>query len=71
MRTNEAPWDRIVRFVLGLAALVTASAALEPGALAVLLATVGSILIVTALVGWCPLYGLFRVRSHRVPPPEG
>lgn len=71
MRTNEAPWDRIVRFVLGLAALATASAALEPGALAVLLATVGSILIVTALVGWCPLYGLLRVRTRRDPPPEG
>lgn len=71
MRTNEAPWDRIVRVVLGLVALAVGSTALEPGTLAVVLSILGSILIVTALVGWCPLYSRLGVRTYRVQPTEG
>ena len=68
MRPNEALRDRIARFALGLAALAAGSAALEPGVLAAALSIAGSILIVTALVGWCPLSGLLGIRTFRVPP---
>ena len=64
MKSNEATWDRIARAIAGLAALLVGSAVLEPGVLAVALAIVGSILIVTALVGRCLLYDWLKIRTR-------
>jgi hypothetical protein len=57
---NESPLDRFVRIVagLGLAGLVTA-----PIAYAAWL--VAAILLVTGIVGFCPLYALFHVSTRR------
>jgi len=64
VRPNEATWDRIVRVVLGLAALLVSLTLLEPGVLAVALAIGGSILIVTAVVGRCLIYDFLGIRTR-------
>lgn len=69
MRRNEAGWDRVVRFLVGLIAVATGSVLLEPGIAGAALVIVGSILIVTGLVGWCLLYAVFGVCTLR--PPRG
>ena len=62
---NESPLDRIIRIVagLGLAGLAIAGVTAAPVAYAVWL--VAAILLVTGIVGFCPLYALFRVRTKR------
>jgi hypothetical protein len=56
MKVNEAPWDRIVRVVAGVA-LVGAAATGAIGAWG----WIGVLPIVTGLVGWCPAYTLLGI----------
>jgi hypothetical protein len=60
---NEAPWDRIVRVIVGIAMLYIGFAGVVDGALGIGIGIVGLILFVTGLVGWCPLYAMFRVKT--------
>ena len=63
MKTNVGTVDRIIRAVVGLAALLGAFA-LGSGSIAfVLLMVVGAILLVTAAVGFCPLYRVFGIST--------
>jgi hypothetical protein len=63
MKTNEGTVDRIIRAVVGVAALLGAFA-IGSGSIAfVLLLVVGAILLVTAAVGFCPLYRVFGINT--------
>ena len=63
MKTNEGTTDRIIRAVVGIAALLGAFA-LGQGTLGfVLLIVVGAVLLVTAAVGFCPLYRVFGIST--------
>ena len=67
MTTNEGTLDRIIRAIAGLAAVVAALAMDLSGVGAVLLVIVGGILLVTAAVGFCPLYRVLGVSTCKVP----
>lgn len=56
MKANMGSVDRIIRAVVGLAALLGAWAIGSGSVAFVLLMVVGAILLVTAAVGFCPLY---------------
>ena len=53
---NEAGWDRIVRVILGLVLLYLWLGSVLSGAVAVVLGIIGIVLIVTGIIGFCPLY---------------
>jgi hypothetical protein len=61
---NEAGWDRIVRVVLGVTLLYLGWSGVVAGTLAAVFKIVGFVPLVTGLVGWCPLYALFKVRTN-------
>ena len=63
LEINEAPIDRVVRVVLGivLAAVAIGGAVIAPLLYVVWL--VAAILLVTGIVGFCPLYALLRVST--------
>lgn len=61
---NEAAWDRIARVVLGVV-LVALGFGVVQGTVGTILGVVGLIPLVTGLVGYCPLYRLFHVRTNR------
>lgn len=66
MTVNESPLDRILRTVLAVAALVVAFATGAGSVLGIVLIALSAILLVTAAVGFCPLYrvlGLSTVRA--------
>lgn len=66
MITNESTVDRIIRAILGVLALV-AAVALGMGTVgAILLLVVGGILVVTAAVGFCPLYRVLGLSTAMV-----
>ena len=66
LTTNESPIDRIIRIVLGigLAALALAGGVATPLLYVVWL--VAALLLVTGVVGFCPLYAALRVGTRRV-----
>ena len=68
MTTNESTLDRIIRAVVGVVALVVAVVVGMGSVGGILLVVVGGILVVTAAVGFCPLYrilGLSTAKAHK------
>ncbi len=66
---NVGSADRAVRGVIGVAALALAFTALratDGNLTGLVVATVGAVLLSTALLGMCPLYLPFRVSTCRV-----
>lgn len=63
MKTNEGTIDRIIRAVAGVAALLGAFAVGTGTVGFVLLLVVAAVLLVTAAVGFCPLYRVFGVST--------
>jgi hypothetical protein len=63
MKTNEGTVDRIIRAVVGVAALLGAFAMGSGSVAFVLLLVVGAVLLVTAAVGFCPLYRVFGINT--------
>lgn len=63
MLTNVGSTDRIVRVVLALVAAVAAFLVGAESALGLVLLAVAAILVVTAAVGFCPLYRLLGANS--------
>ena len=60
MKVNEASWDRIVRVVLGILLLFLGWGGVVTGSLGTVLKILGFLPLLTGLVGWCPLYALFK-----------
>ncbi|MBT8202159.1 MAG: DUF2892 domain-containing protein [Acidimicrobiia bacterium] len=61
---NEASWDRIGRVVLGIVLLYVGWAEVVTGGWGTALKVVGFVPLLTGLVGWCPLYAVFRFRTN-------
>lgn len=59
-KLNEANWDRIVRVALGLLLLYLGWAGVVPGGWGLFLKIIGFVPLLTGLVGWCPIYALFK-----------
>lgn len=65
LQVNEAGWDRVLRVVLGLVLLGLGWGGVVAGGWGLAFKIVGLIPLLTGLVGWCPLYSLFGVRTSR------
>ena len=62
-QVNEAGWDRVVRIVLGLVMLVLGWGGFVGGTWGVILQWLGFVPLLTGLIGWCPLYSLFHIKT--------
>jgi hypothetical protein len=60
MNRNVASWDRLIRVVLAVLFAYLYFAGIVTGGIGLLLLVVGIVLLVTAIVGYCPLYGLLK-----------
>lgn len=63
MTRNEGTLDRAIRLIIGLVLLYVALFTGTAAALAVLLGVVGAVLVLTAAVGFCPLYAALGIRT--------
>ena len=60
MKSNEGSLDRIIRVILG---LIVLSLWFVLQGNAQYLALIGLIPLITALLGWCPLYSIFGINT--------
>ncbi len=60
---NVGNIDRIIRIVLGLALIAIGFFALA-GVAGTIVGVIGFIPLLTGLVGWCPLYSLFKFSTR-------
>jgi len=59
MLSNMGKIDRLIRIA---AAFVIAFGSIYLG---VLWAILGIVILLTAIIGWCPIYAMFRLRARR------
>ncbi len=71
MSRNESNLDRMIRAGAAVVALVVAFAVGASSVLGIALLVVGAILVVTAAVGFCPLYRLLGIGTHKSEPGLG
>lgn len=62
---NESTVDRVIRFVLGAVLVYMWYAAVVTGVFAIIALVLGIILALTGVIGWCPLYTLFGIGTHK------
>jgi hypothetical protein len=60
LQINESPFDRAIRIVIGLALLAIGVAGLVAAPLVYVTSVVAAVLLVTGIVGFCPLYAMLR-----------
>jgi uncharacterized membrane protein len=65
MSTNESTLDRIIRGIVGAIALVLAVVVGVGSVGGILMIVVGGILVVTAAVGFCPLYRILGLSTAK------
>ncbi|MHC1740597.1 MAG: DUF2892 domain-containing protein [Anaerolineaceae bacterium] len=65
MKVNESGLDRVIRIVLGVVLFVLYFAGVVSGTLGIISLIVGAILVITGVVGFCPLYALLKIRTNK------
>jgi hypothetical protein len=64
-KANESGVDRIVRVVLGIVILILGWGGFVSGGWGLFLKIIGFVPLLTGLVGFCPLYRLFKFATKK------
>lgn len=65
MKKNEGSLDRIIRVIVALALGYLYFTGITTGAFGIILLVLGAILLLTGLIGVCPLYMLFNLSTAK------
>jgi hypothetical protein len=65
MKRNMSNTDRIIRVVLAAVFAYLYFGGVVTGALGMLLLVLGAVLLLTAVVAFCPLYAPFKISTYR------
>jgi hypothetical protein len=65
MKINESSIDSVIRIFAGVLLLSLGFGGELVGILAIIADMLGVILLLTGVIGFCPLYALFRFKSRR------
>ena len=63
MKTNMGSADRIIRTVIALIIAALYLTNVISGTIAIVLAVLGAVFILTSLVSFCPLYAIFGIKT--------
>jgi uncharacterized membrane protein len=65
MATNMSSVDRVVRGIVGVVLILIALFLAMSTVLQVIFIVIGAILVITALIGFCPLYKLLGISTKK------
>jgi hypothetical protein len=65
MKTNESVWDRVIRVVAGIALLALYFTGVVTGGWGIVFIVLNAALLLTGVVGFCPLYSLLKIRTNK------
>ena len=65
MKPNLSKWDRIIRVVLAALLAYLYFAGIVASGPGVVLLVLGAVFVVTAIIGFCPLYAVFKFSTLR------
>jgi len=65
MKKNMGGLDKVIRVILALVAGLLVYFEVVNEILAYILLTLASVFVLTSLIGFCPLYGIFGINSCR------
>ena len=65
MKANESSLDRIIRLVFAIVSFVLYFTGVVGGTLGIVTLAIGVVLLLTALIGFCPLYALLKVSTKK------
>jgi hypothetical protein len=65
MKTNESVADRIIRVLVGIVLLTLYFTGTVTGGLGIVLLVLGGLALLTGVVGFCPLYALLKLNTHK------
>ena len=65
MKMNESPVDRIIRVIVGVTLIALGLLGVVSGVWMWVAYILSAILLVTGIVGFCPLYSLFKFSTTR------
>ena len=63
MKTNEGPVDSVIRVIAGIVLIALGLFGVANGAWLWITYILGAILLVTGILGFCPLYRLFKFNT--------
>jgi len=63
MKPNMGTIDRVIRAIVGIALIASWPLGLLEGTLAIVLPVMGVVLLVTAMLRWCPPYMLLGINT--------
>jgi len=64
MKMNEAGWDRTARVIVGIV-MILVPILFTREAFGIVIGILGLILLVTGLIGFCPLYSLLKFSTKK------
>ncbi|MBA4386112.1 MAG: DUF2892 domain-containing protein [Anaerolinea sp.] len=65
MKTNESGLDRVIRVIAGVALLTLYFTHVVVGGLGIAVVIIGAMLLITGVVGFCPLYGMLKIQTNK------
>ncbi len=65
MKKNVGTIERIIRALIGIAALAAYFLGMATGTLGIVAVVVGVVLLGTAAIGWCPPYALLGISTAK------
>ncbi len=60
---NESNLDRLLRTLAGIILLIVGFGGMLTGTLGLVAKVIGVLLVVTGLVGFCPIYALLKIKT--------
>lgn len=62
---NESTLDRGIRAILGIVLMFAWYSAWVSGTMGFIVLVLGVVFLLTGLIGWCPIYSLFRMGTYK------
>ena len=65
MKTNMGTTDKFIRVLIGILIAILYYMEIISGMTAIIILALGIVFLITSLIGFCPLYTIFGIRTNK------